>query len=439
MSAAFKRASIVPFDEAGKQPTEAEAIPFDFNPETLTLKVTASRARDRQRKGRQQVQHVGTSEATLNFEAVFDSTRPRDAADGRAVEQEEKLDVRLRTMGLAALIQQAETQQGGSANKQPAPKRVQFRWGSIIFNGLITQYQETFDYFSPGGVPLRSKVLITLTEQEFRYEVNAVDRAAARAATPPSPAGLRDAAAAAGAGSLLDMGPGGLSLGLSAGFSADLSLGISAGFSAEFDASFSAGVSLQANLGLSADIGLSSAAGISLSADAAVDVFGADALSAGGGNAGGIAGAGSGASAGAGSGASAGTAGRAGLSSGTRSAAAGAASPWAPDGPAPGTRAAGLAAVVAGQRAAGTALAAPNTPAGATPLAPRGSPPPVLPRAPSGAVPPALRSAPRETAWDGERRPRWETLAMQAPRTPTAPRAHSMGGGCGCARCRGGH
>jgi hypothetical protein len=421
MSAAFKRASIVPFDAAGKTPQEDQAIPFDFNPETLTLKVTASKAKDKQRKGRQQVQHVGTSEATLNFEAVFDSTRPRDGADGRAVEQEEKLDVRLRTKGLAALIQQAETQRGGGANKQPAPKRVQFRWGSIIFNGLITQYQETFDYFSPGGVPLRSKLQITLTEQEFRYEVNAADRAAARAATPPAPAGLRDAAKAAGAGSLLDMGPGGLSLGLSA----ELSLGLSA----EFDVGFSAGVSLQANLGLSADIGLSAGAGISLSADAAVDVFGPAALGAGGG-AGGIAG---------GGGAAAGTAGRAGLSAGTPSAAAGAASPWAPDGPAPGTRAAGLAAVVAGQRAAGTALAAPNTPANSMPLAPRGSPPPALPRAPAGAVTPALRSAPREVAWDGERRPRWEALALPAAATAIANRAHASGGGCGCMRCRGGH
>src|SRR4051794_39743410 len=133
MSAKFKRASIVPFDATGKNTEDDKAIRFDFNPETLTLKVTASKAKDKQRKGRQQVQHVGTSEATLSFDAVFDSTRPRDGADGRAPEEEEKLDVRLRTKALAALIQQAENNQGGGGsggNKQPAPKRVQFRWGS---------------------------------------------------------------------------------------------------------------------------------------------------------------------------------------------------------------------------------------------------------------------------------------------------------------------
>jgi hypothetical protein len=35
---------------------------------------------------------------------------------------------------------------------------VQFRWGTLIFNGVISQHQEVFDYFSPSGVPLRSKV-----------------------------------------------------------------------------------------------------------------------------------------------------------------------------------------------------------------------------------------------------------------------------------------
>lgn len=422
MSTKFKRASIVPFDAAGQNAEEAEAIRFDFNPESLTLKVSASRSRDRQRRGRQQVQHVGTSEATLSFEAVFDSSRPRDREDGRApAATEDELDVRRRTMALAALIEQAENQQGGGSGsggdkKQPAPKRVQFRWGSIIFNGLITQYQETFDYFSPGGVPLRSKVQITITEQEFRYEVSAAERAVARAAAPPAPAGLRDAAAAAGANSLLDMGPSGLSLGLSPGLSSAL------------NASASAGISLEASLGLSANVGLAVGAGLSLSADASVEVFGSDAI--GGGSA---------------------TAGRASLSAGTTSTSAAAASPWAPDGPAPGTRAAGLAALVNAQRAAGTALAAPNASAAARmanaagqpsgPLAVRGSPPPLLPRATSGAVSPALRNVPPELTWTGERRPRWETLGAQSWRAAAPSRAaapHAASAGCGCARCSGG-
>ncbi|WP_408611990.1 CIS tube protein, partial [Falsiroseomonas oryzae] len=210
MTARFRRASITPFDDAGRNTLDDQAVPFDFNPETLTLKTSAGQSRDRARQGRQQVQNVGASTATLSFEAVFDSTRPRDGEDGRTPLDEEELDVRLRTRPLALLIQAAESRQGGSGgggggrNRQPAPKRVQFRWGSIVFNGLITQYQETFDYFSPGGVPLRSKVQITLTEQEFRYEIDSSERARAQSAAPPAPGGLRDAAGAAGADSLFD-------------------------------------------------------------------------------------------------------------------------------------------------------------------------------------------------------------------------------------------
>jgi hypothetical protein len=407
MSARFKRASITPFDEAGRRTLDDQAVPFDFNPETLTLKTSSGQSRDRARQGRQQAQTVGASSATLSFEAVFDGTRPRDGEDGRAPAQEEALDVRLRTRPLALLIQAAPEQQAGGGqaggkgggNKQPAPKRVQFRWGSILFNGLITSYQETFDYFSPGGVPLRSKVQITLTEQNFDYEIDSAERAGARAAAGGAPAGLRDAADAAGADSLFGLGPGGLSLGLSASFSASLS----------------AGVSLQAELGLSADLGLSAAAGVSLSAEAALDVFGAAALGTGGA-----------------------TAGRAGLPATARGGAPVTPSPWAPDGPAPGSSAAGLAGLITAQRAAGTALAAPNAPSGAAPIALRGSPPPVLPRAPAGTVPPALRSVPREADAAGERRPRWEALGTAAPRFAATPAAHPPRAGCGCARCGGG-
>jgi hypothetical protein len=422
MTARFVRASIVPFDEAGNEPVEDEAVLFDFNPETLTLKTSAGQSRDSARQGRQQVQNVGTSSATLSFDAVFDSTRPRDGEDGRAPITEEELDVRVRTRPLALLIQAAESESGGG-NAQPAPRRVQFRWGSIIFNGLITSYQETFDYFAPGGVPLRSKVQITLTEQEFRYEIDSKARAAEKAAAGPAPASLRDAASAAGAGSLFDLS-GGLSLGLSVGFAA----GFSAGFSADFSLGFEADFALEAEFGLDVDVGLSVGAGMSLSADVAVDVFGPEALGTGGA-----------------------TAGKAGISpstasggtSGTAAAPKGsvaiAPNPWAPDGPAPGSQAAAITAIVIGNRAAGIALAAPNTPEAVNPLPPRGSPPPALPRAPTGIAPTALRSAPREVAWTGDRRPRWEALGAASPRFSAAVVATggACGCGCGCARCGG--
>ena len=80
----FCRAKLVPFDAGGSKLQEASAIALDFNPDTLTLKVSGGEQRDRSRRGRQQVQNVGASKATLSFECIFDSTRPRDASGGPA-------------------------------------------------------------------------------------------------------------------------------------------------------------------------------------------------------------------------------------------------------------------------------------------------------------------------------------------------------------------
>ena len=50
------KASLIPFGDPpnANQPDETRAIPFDFNPETLTLKVSSGEARDAARLGRQQ-------------------------------------------------------------------------------------------------------------------------------------------------------------------------------------------------------------------------------------------------------------------------------------------------------------------------------------------------------------------------------------------------
>jgi Contractile injection system tube protein len=420
MSGALKRAKLVPYDKAGSTLQTDQAIKFDFNPETLTLKISTGQQQDKSRRGRQQVQSVGASAATLSFDAIFDTTRPKDndvVADGD-LNDDTALDVRKRTKPIADLLA-AVPQPGGGSGKgagggktDKSPSRVQFQWGNILFDGVITSHQETFDFFAPSGVPLRSKISLTLSEQNFNYVVNADDLS--RATADPAPATARDAATAAGADSLFDLGPSGLSL----GFSASASLGLS------LDAS----VSLSAQLGVSAEFGVSLDAGISLSASAAIDVFGSASLSAGGGGGGG-------------------DVGQAGLARLAPAAARPAGStqppaPWAPDGPVAGSAAAGLAASINAMRAAGAATApagGPGAVAAATPLPVRGSPPPALPRSPSldTTVYSSARLVP-QAVLDGDRLPRWQALpgtgAIIAAPMPSARHA----GGCGCRRC-GGH
>lgn len=419
-TAQFCRARLVPFDAGGKNTEEGRIIPLDFNPETLTLKVSGGEQKDKGRKGRQQVQNVGSSKATLSFECVFDSTRPRDDDTGEGAGGEEMLDVRVRTKPIADLVQTY------GSGKEQAPRRVQFRWGTLIFNGVISSHQEVFEYFSPSGVPLRSKVQLTLTEQEFRYEVNASDAAQRRQAVEQAASDARSQASAAGAGSLLGGGAnGGAGFDLSAGFELSASLDVN------LDVSLSAQVGLSASLGASADIGMAVGAGIHLDASAAIDLFGPAALG------------------------TSGDLGRSGLAIPKPSpglAAAGVTpNPWAPDGPAPGSTAAGLAATVSSQRAAGAIAPLPgpggggSASGGKAPLPVRGSPPLALRRSPPAGSPLfATRGTPVEMA-AGERRPRWESLPATA--TPAAA-AHNHTshanhstcscGGCGCRRCCGG-
>lgn len=418
--AQFQRARLVPFAADGRDTEERRAIPLDFNPETLTLKVSSGEARDRARRGRQQVQNVGASKATLSFECYFDSTRPRDGQDGEGGD-EEMLDVRLRTKPIADLLQVS-----GSGREQ-APRRVQFRWGTLIFNGVITTHQEVFDYFSPSGVPLRSKVQLTLTEQEFRYQVDAADAARRREATAQAATDARTSATAAGADSLLGGAPG-----------SDLAAGLELSVDLRLDADLSVQLGLAASLGVSADLGLAAGAGIPLDASAAVDVFGPAAL-----------------------GASA-NLGRSGLAFPAPSpglAAAGVTpNPWAPDGPAPGSSAAALAAVVNSQRAGGAVAplplappplaGAPRTPArtaaaGAAaaaaapasarpPLPVRGSPPLALRRTPPTGAPLLTGGEVPRALAGGERRPRWESLPAIAATAARRPDCACGGRGCGC-------
>ena len=439
----FCRAKLVPFDAGGSKLQEANAIALDFNPETLTLKVSGGEQRDRSRRGRQQVQNVGASKATLSFECIFDSTRPRDASGGPAGASggsggEEMLDVRTRTKPIANLLQVF-----GSGREQ-APRRVQFRWGTLIFNGVVSQHQEVFDYFSPSGVPLRSKVQLTLTEQEFRYEVNATDAAQRRKAVEQATADARSQAAAANASSLM----GGSGLDLSAGFQLSASLDLN--LDLNLDLSLSAQVGLSASLGLSADIGVSAGAGIDLDASAAVDLFGPAAL---------------------GTTADLGRSGVAIPQPSPGLAAAGVPSnPWAPDGPAPGSAAAGLAAVVATQRAGGVATAGAGTagsiggvsdsggrtasvgtPAGSAGASLGGAPssappvrgsPPLAPRRPLDPALPLFAEKQTPLAVAGECRPRWETLPAAGGGEvfrPSASAGSCRGGcGCGCRNCGGG-
>ena len=439
MSVELRKAELVPFEEKGTKPDDKSKIVLDFNPETLTIKVQNSLQDVPGRKGRQRTQFVGSSTSTLTLDAYFDSTRPKNEPGREGGERPEDLDVRERTKKIAALLQVSDPDA-----KHPAPKRVQFRWGSIVFEGVLDAYTEVLEYFSPEGVPLRAKVSISLKEQKFEYQIDSTKRAQVAAfrgggGAPDidlggGPLGIDDALS--GLGASIDLAGG---VAAQNGLDSLLDIGASGGLS--FDASLSAGAGFRAeadlDLGIGIDLAASAGASIDVSATAAVEVFGGAAVSAALG-------------------------GDLDVSSAARPPARAPAGPirpaaqrppWAPDGPEPGTRAAALAGVVHAERRAGslpdvvepargtfsaTAVspraASGSSSRGAAPLPVKGSPPRTASRLGASTQPvfQKARHRPASVTSLAGGRPSWEGAGEGAEDAPGASRgAQSCCPACG--------
>jgi hypothetical protein len=58
-------------------------------------------------------------------------------------------------------------QASDSDPKKLAPPGVSFRWGSFKFDGIVEGLEETLEFFSAEGLPLRSNVTLTLSQQKI--------------------------------------------------------------------------------------------------------------------------------------------------------------------------------------------------------------------------------------------------------------------------------
>lgn len=236
-----------------------------FNPDSLKVAfanqvATPSGAGDQ--KGTPARQFVGAGTTKLTLQLWFDVTAPMPTGE------KEEQDVRKLTAKVAYFI--TPKQEG----KKYVPPGVRFIWGSFQFDGIMESMEESLEFFSNDGRPLRASVSINLTQQkitEFTFRATAGPGTPATAGTRPlakAPAGSNlqgmadkqgqgdnwQAIASANgienprmlaAGQLIDMSAGvqgGVSLG--AGVSLDAGVGVQGGASAQAGVSLSAGVSI---------------------------------------------------------------------------------------------------------------------------------------------------------------------------------------------------
>jgi hypothetical protein len=234
-------------------------IPVQFNPESLKLAYANQNASGDQRGG-SAIQYVGSGTTKLTFDLWFDVTSAHHSP-----ETTPPGDVRELTKKVLHFI----TPQKSGKKDKFVPPGVRFHWGTFLFEGVMESLNESLEYFSEDGVPLRAKVSVSLSKQEIKFEQGdqqangglgsfssgrprqaakegdsvpgAADKAGRGDEWPQiaSANGIenpRDVAP----GTLLDLGAGG-GIGLGAGLSAGASFGIGVG----------AGASVGAGIGVS--------------------------------------------------------------------------------------------------------------------------------------------------------------------------------------------
>lgn len=131
-----------------------------FNPETLKVsfanqisKPEGAAASD----GKPPTQFVGQGTTKLGLQLWFDITAPMPP--GKTAET----DVRKLTKKVAYFI----TPKPGESAEKMIPPIVRFSWGSFQFDGIMESLEESLEFFSSDGRPLRASVTIGVTQQEI--------------------------------------------------------------------------------------------------------------------------------------------------------------------------------------------------------------------------------------------------------------------------------
>lgn len=155
------KAKLIPLDDKGAESDESKHIKVQFNPSSLKVTLANTlKADSKSNDSGTAAQFVDKSSSSLSIELMFDTTVEFDGVKANT-------DVRLQTQKIAeAFMKPIE----GSDNKMLAPARCRFQWGAFKFIGMVGSYNETLDFFSPEGIPLRARLSLSLKEDKYQFE-----------------------------------------------------------------------------------------------------------------------------------------------------------------------------------------------------------------------------------------------------------------------------
>ncbi len=142
-------------------------IPVQFNPETLKVSYanqvvpptnTGTQPSANDDRGSATLQFVGRGTTKLSVQLWFDVNAVLPP------EKEGVTDVRTLTSDVIDLITPQE-----QAPQKFLPPQVRFIWGTFQFDGIMESLEESLEFFSAEGVPLRASMTLALSQQGIEF------------------------------------------------------------------------------------------------------------------------------------------------------------------------------------------------------------------------------------------------------------------------------
>jgi hypothetical protein len=170
-SVELTKAELQELDQKGQLTTDkSNWTKVQFNPETLKVSLSNqvvppenqksdSGGQPADQRGNAAIQYVGKGATKLSVQLWFDVT---------AETGEGKTDVQELTKKVVYFITPKNPDKDP---KKLIPPGVRFAWGTFQFDGIMESMEESLEYFSSDGVPLRANVTINLSKQEIKWVI----------------------------------------------------------------------------------------------------------------------------------------------------------------------------------------------------------------------------------------------------------------------------
>lgn len=160
----------------GKNPkvvSSVDKFEVQFNPESLKVAFTNQIA-GAKNKGTSGIQFASRGTTKLSFEMWFDVTAERSPKD----------DVRKLTQRVIAFMVVPDKKK----KKKYTPPGCRFQWGSFVFEGVMESVNETLEFFSEDGKPLRARVSVSLVKHEVEVDLPKSGKRTTAGTQPRQPA-----------------------------------------------------------------------------------------------------------------------------------------------------------------------------------------------------------------------------------------------------------